>query len=76
MALGVRKFAIEGRRLSHTGKTKDWNAKNGSKRRSGQIDDGMTFASTQITLEEYLFGWIASKKVFNPTYHLVPLQTG
>jgi len=53
--------SIDGRRLSFTGKTKkecqDW-----IKKTLGQVDDGMTFASTQITLEEYLMGWIASKR--------------
>jgi integrase len=53
--------SLDGRRLSYTGKTKadcqEW-----IKKTLGQIDDGMTYANTQITLEEYLTGWIASKK--------------
>ena len=53
--------SLDGRRLSYTAKTKkecqEW-----IKKTLGQIDDGMNFASTQITLEEYLSGWIASKK--------------
>jgi integrase len=53
--------SLDGQRLSYTAKTKkecqEW-----IKKTIGQIDDGMTFANTQITLEEYLSGWITSKK--------------
>ena len=52
---------LEGRRLSHSAKTRR-ECQNWLKKTISQIDDGMTFASTQITLEEYLYGWIASKK--------------
>ena len=54
-------ISLDGQRLSYTAKTKkecqEW-----IKKTMGQIDDGMTFANTQITLEEYLSGWIANKK--------------
>ena len=52
---------LQGRRLSRTFKThkecQDW-----IKKTIGQIDDGMTLASTKISLEEFLASWMTSKK--------------
>ena len=52
---------LEGRRLSHTANTRrecqDW-----IRETLGQIDYGLTFASTQITFEDYLENWLSSKK--------------
>jgi integrase len=53
--------SLDGRRLSFTADTKK-ECQAWIRKTLGQIDDGMTFSSTQITLEEYLSGWIASKK--------------
>jgi integrase len=53
--------SLEGRRLSRTFKTQkecqEW-----LKKTRGQIDDGMTFASTKLRLGEYLSGWLSSSK--------------
>lgn len=52
---------LQGRRLSFTAKTRrecqEW-----IKKVQGQIDEGMTFASTKITLAEYLDGWLSNSK--------------
>ena len=52
---------LDGRRLSRTFKTQrecqEW-----LKKTHRQIDDGMTFASTKLTLKEYLSGWLISIK--------------
>ena len=53
--------SLDGRRLSFTAKTKK-ECQNWIKETIGKIDDGLTFDTTQITLEEYLLGWIVSKK--------------
>ncbi len=53
--------SLEGRRLSFTGKTRrecqEW-----LKKTIGQIDKGMTFTSTTLTLGEYLQSWLNSIK--------------
>lgn len=52
---------LQGRRLGFTAKTRrecqEW-----IKKTQGQIDEGMTFASTKITLAEYLDGWLSNSK--------------
>jgi integrase len=52
---------LQGRRLSHTFKTQrechEW-----LKKIRGQIDDGMTLASTKTSLGEFLTGWLTSTK--------------
>lgn len=52
---------LNGRRLGHTAKTRkecaDWLRKT-----LGQIDDGMTYSSTKITLEEFLADWLSSMR--------------
>ena len=53
--------SLDGRRPSFTAKTKK-ECQNWIKKMIGKIDDGLTFDTTQITLEEYLLGWIVSKK--------------
>jgi len=54
-------ISLDGRRLSFTAKTKK-ECQNWIKKTIGQIDNGLRFSNTQITLEEYLLGWIDSKK--------------
>ena len=53
--------SLQGRRIGRTFKTQrecqEW-----LKKTRGQIDDGMTYASTKIYLGEYLGGWIISSK--------------
>ena len=53
--------SLQGRRLSFTSKTKrecqEW-----IKKTINQIDKGMTFASTTVTLDEYLQGWLINIK--------------
>ncbi len=48
---------LDGHRISHTGPTQrecqDWIRKN-----RNQIDEGMTYASTKITLKEFLSDWL------------------
>jgi integrase len=50
---------LDGMRLSYGAKTRaecqEW-----IKKTIGQIDDGMTYASTTKTLDEYLAGWLSS----------------
>jgi integrase len=52
---------IKGRRLIHTAKNHkdclDW-----IKKTNKQIDNGMTFSSSQYTFAEHVTGWLASKK--------------
>ena len=52
---------LEGRRLSFTAKTqrecKEW-----LKKIIGQIDNGMMFASTTVTVGDYLRNWLAITK--------------
>ena len=52
---------LQGRRLSRTFKTQrecqEW-----LKKTRGQIDDGMTLASTKVSLEEFLNEWLTSTK--------------
>ena len=52
---------LDGRRLSFTGTSRqecaDW-----LKKITRQIDDGMTFANTKISLGDYLSGWLESIK--------------
>ena len=52
---------LNGHRLSWTAKTRkecqEW-----IKETIGQIDDGMTYASSITTVEEYMAGWISSKR--------------
>ena len=52
---------LQGRRLGFTAKTRrecqEW-----IKKTQSQIDEGMTFASTKITLAEYLDGWLSNSK--------------
>ena len=52
---------LQGHRLSQTFKTQgecqEW-----LKKTRGQIDDGMTLASTKISLREFLTGWLTSTK--------------
>lgn len=52
---------LQGRRLSRTFRTQkecqDW-----MKKTIGQIDDGMTLASTKIILDDFLASWMTSKK--------------
>jgi len=54
-------ITLEGRRLSFTAKTRrecqDW-----IKNTVNQIDEGLTYSSTKITLEGYLDDWLTSKK--------------
>ena len=54
-------IALDGRRLSYTGKTRK-DCQEWLKKTIGQIDDGMTFASTQIGLDEFLSRWLTSTK--------------
>lgn len=53
--------SLNGRRLGHTAKTRkdcaDWLRKT-----LGQIDEGMTYSGTKITLEEFLADWLSSLK--------------
>jgi integrase len=53
--------ALQGRRLSFSAKTRrecqEW-----IKKTKGQIDEGMTFASTKITVAEFLAGWLTNSK--------------
>src|SRR5450759_4514736 len=53
--------SLQGRRLGFTSKTRrecqEW-----IKKTINQIDKGMTFASTTVTLAEYLQGWLISIK--------------
>ena len=55
-------ISLEGRRLSFTAKTRrecqEW-----LKKTIGQIDRGMTFASTAVTVEEFLNIWLGSAKL-------------
>lgn len=52
---------LQGRRLNFTGKTRrecqEW-----IKKTNNEIDKGMTFASTTVTLSDYLQGWLNSIK--------------
>ena len=54
-------LSLEGHRLARTFKThrecQDWLRKT-----RGQIDDGLTFASTKLRLGEYITDWIMSSK--------------
>ena len=53
---------LDGRRLSFSAKTRreclEW-----LKKTNGLIDDGMTYASTKVTFEEFVTGWLSSSKV-------------
>jgi integrase len=53
--------SLEGRRLSHTTKTRrecqEW-----LKKTIDQVDNGMTFSSTTVTVGEYLKNWLESAK--------------
>jgi integrase len=55
--------SLQGRRLSRTFKTQrecqEW-----VKKTRGQIDDGMTYDATKITLSEFLAEWLISTKTF------------
>ena len=53
--------SLDGRRLSYAADTR-WECQEWLKKTIGQIDDGMTFASTRITLGEFLAGWLSSSK--------------
>ena len=52
---------LDGRRLSFSAKTRreclEW-----FKKTNGLIDDGMTYASTKVTFEEFITGWLSSSK--------------
>lgn len=52
---------LDGRRLNFSAKTQrecqEW-----LKKTIGRIDDGMTYASTKTTLEEYMSSWLESSK--------------
>ena len=52
---------LDGRRVSHSAKTRcechEW-----LKKTLGQIDDGMTFASTKMSFGEFIIRWLESKK--------------
>ncbi len=52
---------LDGRRLSYTAKTRQ-ECQEWIKKTLSQIDEGMTFASTKITLEEFLSSWLISIK--------------
>jgi integrase len=52
---------LNGRRLSFTADTRH-DCQEWLKKTSGQIDGGLTFASTRITLGEFLSGWLSSLK--------------
>ena len=56
--------SLEGRRLSYTAKTRrecqEW-----LKKVIGQIDDGLTYASSTVTLDEFLQSWLESTKASN-----------
>ena len=52
---------LNGHRLNFTAKTRQ-EVQEWLKKTIGQIDDGMTYASTKITVEEYMAGWISSTK--------------
>ena len=52
---------LQGRRLSHTFKTQ-WECQEWLKKTRSQIDNGMTLASTKISLGEYLTSWLTSTK--------------
>ena len=52
---------LDGHRLSFTGRTQR-ECQGWLKMTIGRIDDGMTFASTQTTLEEYMTSWLDSSK--------------
>lgn len=54
--------ALKGRRLSFTAKTRR-EAQEWIKKTASQIDQGLSYASTKITLAEYLVGWLANIKV-------------
>lgn len=52
---------LDGQRLSYTGKTQrecqEW-----VKKTIGQIDEGLTFANTKVTLAEFMENWLTSTK--------------
>jgi integrase len=54
---------VDGRRLSFSSKTRHevqvW-----LKKTTVEIDEGMTYESTKLTFNEYLNGWLSSKKSF------------
>jgi integrase len=52
---------LQGRRLSFSADTRR-EAQEWLKKTISQIDGGMTFASTKISVEEYLIGWLTSTK--------------
>jgi len=52
---------LQGRRLSKTAKTQR-EVRQWLKETINQIDDGMTFASTKITVEQFLESWLISTK--------------
>jgi integrase len=52
---------LDGRRLSYTSRTKA-DCQKWIRKTLNQIDEGMTYASTKISLEEYLTEWLVSKK--------------
>src|SRR5258708_26006498 len=53
--------SIDGKRISHNARShaecRDW-----VRKMLDQVDQGMTFESRNLTLREYLHGWIALKK--------------
>ena len=54
-------ITLEGRRLSFSAKTRR-ECQRWIKNTINQIDDGLSFSNTKITLEEYLSSWLTSKK--------------
>ena len=52
---------IDGRRLSFSSKTRH-ESQVWLKKTTVEIDEGMTYASTKLTFNEYINGWLSSKK--------------
>ena len=53
--------SLQGHRLTHSFKTQR-EAQEWLMKIRGQIIDGLSYASTQLTLSEYLDGWLINKK--------------
>ena len=54
-------ITLEGNRLSFSAKTRR-ECQNWIKNTVNQIDEGLTYSNTKVTLEEYLENWLTSKK--------------
>ena len=66
---------LEGRRLSHTAKTRQ-DCLNWLKKTIAQVDSGLTFAGAQTFLEEFLLGLASGYKAIYPASHILPIRNG